>query len=104
MYYIFTEMKKTAGYGNIFEIDIEEPVYTSGVICKLLGIPVWVLKQLDKEEIIRPPRKKGKARLYSKHELNQLSHIWYLMQEKHVKVTGLKIILEMEEKIWRSQK
>ena len=78
-------MKKEIKYGNIFDVGIDEPVYTSGVINKLLGIPVWVLKQLDKENIIRPPRKKGKSRLYSKNELNKLSHIWYLMKEKTVK-------------------
>lgn len=90
-------MKKEIKYGNIFDVGIDEPVYTSGVINRLLGIPVWVLKQLDKEDIIRPPRKKGKSRLYSKNELNKLSHIWYLMKERKVKVDGLKVILEMEE-------
>ncbi|MFA5163853.1 MAG: MerR family transcriptional regulator [Patescibacteria group bacterium] len=93
-------MKKEIKYGNIFDVGLDEPVYTSGVINKLLGIPVWVLKQLDKENIIRPLRKKGKSRLYSKNELNKLSHIWYLMKEKGVKVDGLKIILEMEEKMF----
>ncbi len=92
-------MKKEIKYGNIFDVGIDEPVYTSGVINKLFGIPVWVLKQLDKENIISPPRKKGKSRLYSKNELNKLSHIWYLMKEKRVKVDGLKVILEMEEKM-----
>jgi len=91
-------MKKEIKYGHIFEVGINEPVYTSGVIQRLLGIPVWVLKQLDKENIVRPPRKKGKSRLYSKKELNKLSHIWYLMKEKRVKVDGLKVILEMEER------
>jgi MerR family transcriptional regulator/heat shock protein HspR len=93
-------MKKEIKYGNIFDVGIDEPVYTSGVIHKLLGIPVWVLKQLDKEDIIRPLRKKGKSRLYSKNELNKLSHIWYLMKEKKVKVAGLRVILEMEERMF----
>ncbi len=93
-------MKKEIKYGNIFDVGIDEPVYTSGVIHNLLGIPVWVLKQLDKEDIIRPLRKKGKSRLYSKNELNKLSHIWYLMKEKKVKVAGLRVILEMEERMF----
>lgn len=92
-------MKKEIKYGNNFEVGIGEPVYTSGVICRLLGIPVWILKQLDKEEVISPPRKKGKCRLYSKDELNKLSHIWYLMKEKRVKISGLKVILQMEAKL-----
>lgn len=92
-------MREEILFGNIFNVGTDEPVYTSGVISRLLGIPVWVLKQLDKESIISPPRKKGKSRLYSKNELNKLSHIWYLMKEKKVKVTGLRVILEMEEKM-----
>lgn len=92
-------MKKVVKYGDVFGVGINEPVYTSGVINRLLGIPVWVLKQLDKENIIRPPRKKGKARLYSQAELNKLSHIWYLLKEKKVKISGLKFILEMEKKM-----
>lgn len=96
-------MKKIVKYGDIFDVNIEEPVYTSGVINKLLGIPVWVLKQLDKENIIRPPRKKGKSRLYSKNELNKLSHIWYIMKEKKIKVSGLKYVLEMEERVYKKE-
>ena len=94
-------MKKEIKYGNIFDVGIDEPVYTSGVVSRLLGIPVWVLKQLDKEEVVSPDRKKGKSRLYSKNELNKLSHIWYVMKEKRIKVTGLKYILEMEARVYK---
>jgi MerR family transcriptional regulator/heat shock protein HspR len=94
-------MRKAIVYGSIFEVSIDEPVYTSGVVCRLLGIPVWVLKQLDREEIVSPRRKKGRSRLYSKGELDKLSHIWYIMKEKKVKVTGLRYVLEMEAKVYR---
>ena len=30
-----------------FQIGIDEPLYSSGVVSRLLDIPVWVLKQLD---------------------------------------------------------
>lgn len=96
-------MQKEIKYGNIFDVGIDQPVYTSGVVCRLLGIPVWVLKQLDREAIISPTRKKGKSRLYSKNELNKLSHIWYVIKEKKVKVTGLKYVLEMEAKIYEEK-
>ncbi len=96
-------MKKEIRYGNIVDVGIDEPVYTSGVVCRLLGIPVWVLKQLDREEIISPQRTNGKARLYSKNELNKLSHIWYIMHEKKVKVTSLRYVLEMESKVYRGE-
>lgn len=94
---------KEIKYGDIFSVGVNEPVYTSGVVCRLLGIPVWVLKQLDREAIISPQRKKGRSRLYSKDELDKLSHIWYIMKEKRVKVSGLKYILEMEARVYGSK-
>lgn len=75
----------------------DEPVYTSGVVSRILEIPVWVLKQLDRENVVRPPRKKGRAaRLYSRRELNKLQHVWYYMRVRRVNVQGVKILLEIE--------
>ncbi len=84
-------------------MDIDEPVYTSGVVSRLLEIPVWVLKRLDKEKVVSPPRKSGKSRLYSKNELNKLSHIWYVIKEKKVKISGLKYVLQMEARIYKER-
>lgn len=81
------------------EISENEPVYTSGVVTRLLGIPVWVLKQLDRESVVKPPRKKGRHRFYSRNELKKLEHIWYYMNEQGVNVHGVRVILEMEAKI-----
>jgi len=82
-----------------FEINIDEPVYTTGVLCKILDVPVWVLKQLDNEGIVSPSRKeKGTARLYSKREVIKLAHCWQYMKKKGVKVKGLKVILEIEQR------
>lgn len=82
-----------------FTIGIDEPIYTTGVIQRLLDMPIWVIKQLDREGIVSPPRKaKATARLYSKRELKKLAHCWEYMSEKGVKVKGLKVILEIEEK------
>lgn len=81
-----------------FFIQADEPIYTTGVVCKLLMIPIWVLKQLDSHGVVSPPRAKtGQSRLYSKRELKLLDRIWYLMNERKVKVDGIKVILEMEE-------
>jgi hypothetical protein len=80
-----------------FFIAVDEPIYTTGVVCKLLTIPIWVLKQLDSAGIVSPPRQAtGQSRLYSKRELKKLDQVWYLMNERNVKVDGIKVILEME--------
>ncbi len=86
---------------NEFKIHDNEPIMPTGVVCRLLDIPIWVLKQLDREKIISPPRKKGKSRLYSQSEVLKLRHIWFLMKTKKVKVDGVKVILEMEAKFYK---
>lgn len=78
-------------------IDNDEAIFTTGVVCKLLSIPQHVLKQLDLEGIVKPPRKRGRMRLYSKRELKKIQHCWKYMNEDGVKIGGLKVILKMEE-------
>ncbi len=93
--------KKTENEFEEFEIDPDIPVFTTGVVSKLLGIPVWVLKQLDTEGIVCPPRENvGKARLYSQNELMKLHRCWFYLRVHRVKVSGLKIILKMEQKLY----
>jgi MerR family transcriptional regulator/heat shock protein HspR len=86
-----------------FAIKFDEPILPTTVVSRLLGIPVWALKRIDKEKIVSPPRKKNKMRLYSRNELNKLKHIWYLIKEKKVKITGLKVVLELEKKLHRKR-
>ena len=82
-----------------FQIGLDEPLYTSGIASKLLDIPVWVLKQLDREGIVSPPREEGHSRLYSKRELKKLEQVWHLMKKRNVNVDGVKVILEMEDRM-----
>ncbi len=92
---------KPVFYNEEFAIKFDEPIMPATVVSRLLGIPVWALKRIDREGIVSPPRKKDKMRLYSRNELNRLKHIWYLVKEKKVKITGLKVVLELEKKLHR---
>jgi DNA-binding transcriptional MerR regulator len=78
------------------EIDDALPVYTTGVVCRLLDVPVWILKQLDKEGIVSPDRKtQGESRLYSKEQLKEVQECWYFMKEHRVNVHGVRVILQI---------
>ncbi|MDD5116520.1 MAG: MerR family transcriptional regulator [Candidatus Omnitrophica bacterium] len=83
---------------GVFSLNInpEEPVYVIGVVCRLVKIPVWTLRQLDKAGIVTPKRAGKKNRLYSMKDLKRLEYVHYLMEEKHVNIHGIKIILEKE--------
>jgi MerR family transcriptional regulator, heat shock protein HspR len=75
----------------------EEPVYIISVVCKLVNIPIWTLRQLDKAGVVRPKRLGKKNRLYSLKDLKRLEYVHYLMEEKRVNIHGLKIILRRRE-------
>jgi len=76
-----------------FKIAPDEPVYVISVVCKLVDIPVWTLRQLDKAGVVRPRRLGKKNRLYSLKDLKRLEYVHYLMVQKRVNIHGLKIIL-----------
>jgi MerR family transcriptional regulator/heat shock protein HspR len=84
----------------MFDIYIspDEPVYVISVVSKLVGIPVWTLRQLDKAGVLRPQRIGKKSRLYSLKDIKRLEYIHYLMEEKRVNIHGIRLILEIESK------
>jgi MerR family transcriptional regulator/heat shock protein HspR len=82
----------------MFDIYIspDEPVYVISVVSKLVDLPIWTLRQLDKAGVVRPKRIGKKSRLYSLKEVKRLEYVHYLMDEKHVNIHGIKIILQTE--------
>jgi len=82
----------------LFDIYIspDEPVYVISVVSKLVDLPVWTLRQLDKCGVVRPKRIGKKSRLYSLKDVKRLEYVHYLMEEKRVNIHGIRIILEKE--------
>ncbi len=82
----------------LFDIQIsqDEPVYIISVVSRLVDIPVWTLRQLDKAGIVKPKRAGKKSRLYSLKDVRRLEYVHYLMQEKKVNIHGIKLIIEKE--------
>lgn len=75
-------------------ISADEPVYVISVASKLVDLPLWTLRQLDKAGIVCPKRIGKKSRLYSLKDIRRLEYVHYLMEEKRVNIHGIKIILE----------
>ncbi|MFA5089732.1 MAG: MerR family transcriptional regulator [Candidatus Omnitrophota bacterium] len=82
----------------IFDIYIspDEPVYIISVASKLADLPVWTLRQLDKYGIVCPKRVGKKSRLYSLKDIKKLEYVHYLMEEKHVNMHGVRLIIQQE--------
>ena len=83
----------------LFDIQIspDEPVYVISVVSKLVTLPVWTLRQLDRAGVVCPKRIGKKSRLYSLKDIKRLEYVHYLMEEKRVNIHGIKIILQKEE-------
>ena len=88
-----------AFYPDEFEINIdpEAPLFIISVVSEMVGIPVWTLRKLDEMGIVEPDRIGKKTRCYSKKQLKTLQYIHFLMEEKGVNISGIKIILELRE-------
>lgn len=83
----------------LFDIHIspDEPVYVISVVSKLVDLPIWTLRQLDKTKIVCPKRIGKKSRLYSLKDIKKLEYVHYLMEDKHVNIHGIRMILELEK-------
>ena len=85
---------------GLFDIMIspDEPVYVISVVSKLVELPVWTLRALDKAGVVKPKRIGKKSRLYSLKDIKKLEYVHYLMEDNGVNIHGIKMILEMESK------
>lgn len=78
------------------DIDPGEPVYVIGVVSQLVRIPIWTLRVLDREGVVKPKRRVGRARLYSLKDMRLLVRIRPLLIERRVNIEGVRVILRME--------
>ena len=81
-----------------YEVEIHpgEPVYVISVVSELVGIPIWTLRKLDQMGVVKPTRIGKKTRCYSRIQIRKLNYVCYLMQERKVNISGIKVILETE--------
>ncbi len=88
-------MKPKTKRGRV-TIKPEDPVYAIGIVSKLLHMPEWTLRALEKEGLVCPKRQNKKNRFYSMRDIQKIEKIHYLMQEKGVNMRGVKFIIQRE--------
>lgn len=83
---------------NTFNLNIDPkaPLFVIGVVSEMVDIPIWTLRRLDDMGLVQPDRKGKKIRCYSKEQVEILIYIHYLMEEKGVNISGIRVILEMK--------
>ena len=78
-------------------IDPEAPLFIIGVTSSMVGMPIWTLRKLDIMGVVCPKRVGVRTRCYSQQQIKVLNYVRYLIEEKSVNISGVKVILELEE-------
>lgn len=79
------------------EIHPDAALFVIGIVSELTGMPVWTLRRLDDMGLVSPKRINKKIRCYTHRQINKLVYIHYLMEERSVNMSGIKVILELEK-------
>ena len=85
---------------NKYEVNIapDAYVYVISIVSDMVHIPIWTLRKLDEMGVVQPKRIGKKTRCYSQLQMQQLTYVRYLMDERGVNISGIKIILELRGK------
>lgn len=80
------------------QIDPEANLFIISVVSEMVHIPIWTLRKLDEMGVVQPGRIGKKTRCYSQKQIEKLQYVHYLMEEKGVNISGIRVILEISEK------
>lgn len=81
------------------EFSKKEGVYFISIAARLADVHPRTLRIYEEEGLISPKRTAGNTRLYCDKDVNKVKYIRYLTQEKGVNLAGVKIILELMERL-----
>jgi MerR family transcriptional regulator, heat shock protein HspR len=76
-----------------------EPLYTIGVVSRLLGCEPATLRRYESEGLVQPSRTEGNTRLYSDRNLEALRKIHRLIEEEKLNPSGVRKVMELEERL-----
>ena len=86
----------------------DRPLFAISVVAQMLGVHPQTLRLYEREGLIAPNRTKGKTRLYSQKDVEQLKTILYFTQNLGINLAGVALLLQMHNKmdemqaeIWR---
>ncbi|OVE75552.1 hypothetical protein BVX98_07505 [bacterium F11] len=75
-----------------------KPVYAISIASQLVNLPIHTIRWLESNDLIEPARTKGKQRLYSDSNIEELREIAILL-EKQINIAGIKEIISIRQRI-----
>jgi MerR family transcriptional regulator/heat shock protein HspR len=81
----------------------DRPLFPISVVAQMLGVHPQTLRLYEREGLIAPSRTKGKTRLYSQKDVEQLKTILYFTQDLGINLAGVALLLQMHHKMYEMQ-
>jgi MerR family transcriptional regulator/heat shock protein HspR len=75
------------------------PLYRISVVAEMLAIHPQTLRLYERKGLIRPSRTKGRTRLYSAEDVEEIRRILRLSRDLGVNLAGVEIILKMRHQV-----
>jgi MerR family transcriptional regulator, heat shock protein HspR len=88
---------------NPFEMSDDTPVYVISVAAELSGMHPQTLRAYDRLGLVTPGRSSGRGRRYSLRDILVLRQVQRLSQRDGVNLSGIKLILELEDELERTR-
>ncbi len=77
----------------------DEPLYTIGVVSRMLKCDPSTLRRYENAGLVTPGRTEGNTRLYSNNNVETLRLVHRLIDEEKLNVHGVRMVLRLQEEI-----
>ena len=83
--------------------DSARPLYRISVVAQMLAVHPQTLRIYERKGLIRPSRTRGRTRLYSTEDVEEVRRIIRLSQDLGVNLAGIEIIIKMRRQMQAMQ-
>ena len=84
--------------------DRGRPLYPIGVVADMLAVHPQTLRLYERKGLIRPSRTRGRTRMYSAEDVEDVRRIIRLSRDLGVNLAGIEIIIKMRRRMLDMQK
>lgn len=83
--------------------DQDNPLFMISVAAKMIAVHPQTLRLYERLGLITPQRTKGKTRLYSQRDIEQIRMIRKLTHDRRVNLAGVDVIFKMQNQLHQLQ-
>jgi MerR family transcriptional regulator, heat shock protein HspR len=76
-----------------------DAAFVISVAARLVGVHEQTLRYYERAGLVQPARSKGRIRLYSLHDLEQVRQIRRLTEDLGINLAGVEVILRLTDRI-----